>query len=144
MINAGSPSILDIDGTRSDMGAYGGPQSPQAPPSCGMADLLPTAITYTPSSPEVGNVINFDSGVRNAGLSGTGVFNVKWFIDGVQVGYGGHTGVPANTTVLNDNSFFYWTAVAGTHTLTFSVDVDNHVAESNEGNNSRSVTVTVP
>jgi hypothetical protein len=142
-INAGSPSILDTDGTRSDMGAYGGPSSPQAPPSCGRADLLPTAITYTPASPEAGNVINFDSGVRNAGLTGTGSFNVKWFIDGVQIGYGGHTGVPANTTILNGNSALSWTATQGTHTITFTVDTDNHVSESNEGNNSTSITVVV-
>jgi tetrahydromethanopterin S-methyltransferase subunit H len=43
--------------------------------------------------------------------------NVKWFVDGVQLGYGSHVGVPAKTTVLNDNSAFTWTATAGAHTI---------------------------
>jgi subtilase family serine protease len=109
-------------------------------------DLAPTAITFTPASPEAGDVIAFDSGVSNSTSVASGAFNVKWFIDGVQLGYGGHTGIPANTTVLNGNSALNWTATQGTHTVQFSVDVDNQVAETNEGNNStsRSVTVVAP
>lgn len=109
-----------------------------------LADLSPTAITHTPSAIVPGAAVTFDSGVRNSGSVGTGGFNVKWFIDGVQVGYGSHAGVPANTTVLNGNSAFVWTAKAGAHSVQFSVDVDGHVAESNESNNSTKVTVTVP
>src|SRR5207302_712644 len=85
----------------------------------------------------------FDSGVRNSGSQGTGVFNVRWFVDDVSVGHGSHEGVPANTTMLNGNSQFSWVATAGTHTIKFAVDVDNHVVESNESNNSTSVRVTV-
>jgi len=61
----------------------------------------------------------------------------------VSLGYGSHAGVPANSTVLDGNSQFSWVATAGTHTITFAVDVDNHVVEANESNNSRPVTVTV-
>jgi CARDB len=109
-----------------------------------LADLVPTAITYNPAGLVRGATVLFDSGVRNAGNAGTGGFNVKWFVDGVQVGYGGHAGVPANTTLLNENSAFLWTATAGTHTLSFAVDVDGHVQETNDGNNSIAVTVAVP
>jgi hypothetical protein len=109
-----------------------------------LADLIPTAITYNAGSLVRGASVLFDSGVRNAGTSGTGGFNVKWFVDGVQVGYGGHTGVPAGTTVLTGNSALTWTATAGTHTIRFTVDVDGNVQESNESNNSTAVTVNVP
>lgn len=54
-----------------------------------------------------------------------------------------YAGVPANSAVLDGNSEFSWVATAGTHTIGFAVDVDNHVLESNESNNSRFVTVTV-
>lgn len=108
-----------------------------------VADLSPTAITYAPAAIAPGTVVTFDSGVRNSGTAATGNFNVKWFIDGVQVGYGQHTGIAANTTVLNGNSALSWTATAGTHTIRFDVDVDGHVLESNETNNSTSITLAV-
>ena len=107
-------------------------------------DLQPTAITRSVTTLYPGTSVTFDSGVRNAGATGTGNFNVKWFVDNVQVGYGGHTGVPGNTTVLNGNSAFSWRATAGTHTIRFTVDADNYVAETSESNNSTQVTVYVP
>lgn len=60
------------------------------------------------------------------------------------VGAGIHGAVAGNTTVTGGNSFLNWTATAGTHTITFTLDTESDVAESNETNNSRSVTVTVP
>jgi hypothetical protein len=109
-----------------------------------LPDLQPTAITFDPSTAVVGGTVFFDSGISNTGDIDTGVFNIEWFVDGQDVGAAGsHAGVPANSTVLDGNSQFSWVATAGTHTIEFVVDVDNHVEESNESNNSRSVTVTV-
>jgi Neprosin/CARDB len=107
-----------------------------------LPDLISTAIQYNPAELVPGRMITFDSGVQNTGPQGTGGFNVKWFVDGVLVGYGSHGGVPANGTVLDGNSVYTWVATAGAHTITFVVDVDNHVMESNESNNSRQITVT--
>jgi subtilase family serine protease len=95
-----------------------------------LPDLSPTAILYDPANLVPGGTVFFDSGVQNAGAQGTGVFNVRWFVDDVSVGYGGHADVPANSTVLDGNSQFSWVATAGTHTIMFAVDVDNHVVES--------------
>lgn len=64
-INAGDVFLSDVDGSRSDMGVYGGPGSAQAP-SCFLPDLQPTAIVVSPSNPEAGDVLRFDSAVRNA------------------------------------------------------------------------------
>lgn len=109
------------------------------------ANLLPTAITYTPSSPVVGQQVYFDSGITNNGDVDTGVFNIKWFVDGQEVGaYGSHQGVPAGQTILDGNSQFQWIFTsAGTHTVTFVVDVDNHVQESDEADNAGSIDVVV-
>ncbi len=68
------------------------------------------------------------------------MFHVRWFVDGVSVGSHGHVSLPANST---GSSSQRWVAAAGTHTIGVTVDVDNHVAESNESNNTRPVTVTV-
>jgi hypothetical protein len=140
-INAGDHFFRDVDGTRSDMGAYGGPESPQAP-SCFLPDLQPTWIVVSPSGAEAGDVVRFGSVVHNASLSSSGYFNVKWLIDGVPVGSSPHAGVPGNTYA--ENSEHQWAATEGTHTVTFSVDADNHVNEGNEGNNSSSLTFVIP
>jgi hypothetical protein len=106
-------------------------------------DLMPTVILYNPLDLVPGKTVLFDAGVQNTGGQGTGVFNVRWSVDGVSVGYGRHEGVPASTTLRNGTSQFSWMALAGTHTIMFTVDVDNHVVEANEANNSIAVTVAV-
>jgi hypothetical protein len=115
----------------------GGDKPPSSP------DLVPTAIKFDGAAAALGTKIHFDSGIKNIGGQDTGVFNIKWFVDGKEVGaYGSHEGIPAGATVLDGNSQFDWTFnTPGKHTITFTVDVDNHVAESNEKNNSYSVTV---
>lgn len=108
------------------------------------ADLKPTNIRFDRSSVVVGRSVLLDSGVRNVGEQGTDVFNIKWFVDGQQVAYGSHGGVPGNTQVLDGNSQIDYTfANPGSHRVTFIVDVDNNVAESRENNNSRTVKVKV-
>jgi len=109
----------------------------------GTVDLSPTQILYDSGDLVVGRKVFFDSGVKNSGSHGSGLFNVNWFVDGVQEGYGSHLGVGADTTVLNGNSQFSWVAQPGAHTISFEVDADNHVVESNEQNNSVSVQVNV-
>ena len=69
-----------------------------------LADSSPTPILYNPADLMPGRTVFFDSGVQNSGSQGTGVFNVRWFVDGVSVGYGSHSGVPANSTVVDGNS----------------------------------------
>lgn len=108
-------------------------------------DLAPTAVTASPAVIVAGGRIHFDSGVRNRRATGTGVFNIKWYVDGQEVdAYGSHRGVPGRATVLNGNSQFDWIfASPGRHTVAFAVDVDNHVAETNEANNIRVIRIVV-
>lgn len=108
-----------------------------------LPDLSPVTITYTPATIRAGTKISFDSGIQNSGEVGTSSFNIKWFVDGVQLGYGSHTGVSANTVVMEGNSQATWIATKGTHIITFLVDADNRVRESNETNNQTSLTITI-
>jgi hypothetical protein len=112
----------------------------------GGADLEPTAITYDVSVVQAGQSVYFDSGVENQGAVDSGVFNIKWLVDGQEVGaYGSHAGVPAKSTVMDGNSQFTWTFDSpGTYKLTFAVDADDHVqCEANESDNVRYKTVEV-
>src|SRR5688572_23627219 len=47
-----------------------------------IADLLPTMIKFDHTSVVDGQQVYFDSGIQNAGDAGTGVFNIKWLVDG--------------------------------------------------------------
>jgi hypothetical protein len=108
-------------------------------------ELSPTPIKVA-QPVKAGQRVHFDSGIANYGGSGTGVFNIKWLVDGEEVGaYGSHRGVPSNSSRLNGNSQFDWTFddPGSFHTVTFIVDADNHVPESNENNNRISLTVWV-
>lgn len=92
--------------------------------------------------PIVGQIVTCKAILNNIGKSNTGIFNVKWFLDGRQVGYGSHSNLSQGET-SNDNVRFDWTPTVGMHTLRFVADCDNHVLESNEKNNSYTKTVWV-
>jgi len=106
-----------------------------------LADLKVSKITFT-SPPETGVLTTAVAHLTNIGKKDSGTFNVKWYLDGKQVGYGGHKSL-APDEVSNDNIRFDWTPTPGVHTLRFKADVDKYVKESNEKNNSAKVTVTV-
>ena len=105
------------------------------------ADLKVSGITFT-SPPRAGVPTTAVARLSNAGGSDSGVFNIKWFLDGVQVGYGSHSSL-APGQVSTGNVRFGWTPTPGNHTLRFEADVDNHVTESKENNNSYEVAISV-
>ncbi|MFI6904486.1 cutinase family protein [Nonomuraea sp. NPDC050394] len=108
-------------------------------------DLTPTAITFSGGAIRTGHSVQFDSGIRNLGDQAASVFNIKWYVDGQEVGaYGSHAGVAGKTTVMNGNSQFAWKfGEPGSHSVRFTVDADDHISETDERNNSRTVTVRV-
>ncbi len=108
------------------------------------ADLIPMPITYDAATISVGDTVYFDSGIMNSGTADAVGFNIKWYVDDVQSGYGFHSGIPSGEIVMNGNSQFYWTPqTPGMHYIRFNVDTDNFVAESNETNNTLTIVVTV-
>jgi len=106
-----------------------------------IADLEVSGIDFI-SPPTAGVRTTAVAHLANVGRAPSGVFNVKWFLDGVQVGYGSHVSL-APGGVSNDNIRFDWTPAPGRHTLRFRADVNNQVPELKEGNNSATVTVRV-
>jgi hypothetical protein len=93
----------------------------------------------------VGQTVQFDAGVRNAGNADSGVFNVKWLVDGADVGaYGSHSAIPSGATVVDGNSqFSYSFPSPGLHDVEFIVDADDHIAELGEDDNAWGVQVVV-
>lgn len=103
------------------------------------ADLAITAVSYSPLTPLESNAVTFGVVITNRGngdLAAGQNVQVSFSIDG---GAAVATATLTNslaaggtTTVLTTNA---WLAVAGTHTLTATVDSDDSVSESNEANN---------
>lgn len=132
-------------GERANFTVTGGATPASGSVSTSKPDLAPTTIKYDKGKTQIGTKIYFDSGIANKGGTATEVFNIKWFVDGKEVGaYGSHAGVPAGAEVLDGNSQFEFAfPQPGTYKVEFRVDADDFVDESDEGNNSTNVDVTV-
>ncbi len=104
-------------------------------------DLVVNSILF-PSPPTVGQPTVFQAFLRNLGWAASGEFNIKWFLDGVEVGYGRHAALGA-WEASSGNVYFTWTPTnIGTHTLRYVADVDGEVAEDDETNNAHMITIT--
>ena len=111
----------------------------------GAPDLAVVDVNWS-APPRIGEQVRVQALLRNLGTEPSGNFNIKWFQNDAQVGYGQHVSLAAGAT-SSDNIFFFWTpSAAGTYRFRYQADVDGHVQESNESNNSfeRSVTVAAP
>jgi parallel beta-helix repeat protein len=102
-------------------------------------DLEVRGITFT-SPPTVGAPTTAVAQLINVGDVSSGGFNVKWFLDGIQVGYGYHDSL-APGELSYGNVKFNWVASPGTHTLQFVADVDGMISENDERNNAARVRV---
>ncbi len=111
----------------------------------GAPDLAVVDVNLS-APPRIGEPVRVQALLRNLGTEPSGTFNIKWFQNDLEVGYGSHVSLAAGAT-SNDNISFSWTpSAAGTYRFRYQADVDGHVAESNESNNffERSVTVSAP
>ncbi|HEC63045.1 MAG TPA: PKD domain-containing protein, partial [Candidatus Acetothermia bacterium] len=106
--------------------------SPQAPPD--QPDLVIQEVTYTPTSPTLGQTITFQVVVRNQGGAAAGPFSVA-LAGSVQSVSG--LGAGASTTLT-----FTQPLTTSPQTFVATADYYNQVAESDEGNNTYQVTVT--
>lgn len=113
----------------------------------GLPDLSVNLLTIeTPSSErDAGETIRFNSSIQNTGDAGTVTdFNVKWFVNGEIMGYGGHDAIAGNSIVDDGNSqFSFQPNHAGQYLVTFEVDCDNHIRESDETNNVMEILLSI-
>ena len=112
-----------------------------------LPDVVVTTVSISPASPSPGQPVTFSAVVRNVGLGATpsGVaVGVAYFIDGAYKTWGSVGGpLAAGASVTIGTQGGAWTATSGNHTLKALADDVNRFAESNENNNSRSLTFSV-
>lgn len=114
-------------------------------------DLIVTGITYTPATPATGNQVTFSATIRNQGAAATpnGVIHgIAFSVDGTVVSWADNytTSIaPGATATLTANagpSGSTWTATSGTHTILANLDDLNRISESNETNNTFTISLT--
>jgi len=96
------------------------------------SDLIISDVSWSPTSPVEGDVINFKVNVTNIGGGTLREFHVKLFIDDYEVSDTIVNGLGSNATVTSLNA---WEAVAGKHSVKVLVDYLDNILESNETNN---------
>ncbi|MGD9841252.1 MAG: CARDB domain-containing protein, partial [Candidatus Bipolaricaulis sp.] len=111
------------------------PQGPAARP-----DLVVDAITYNPTTPNLGQTITFQVTVRNQGAASAGSFVLR--LQGA-ASYQDAT-VSSLEAGSQTNLTFSLPLSTSSETFTATADLYNQVAESDEANNTRQVTVTGP
>lgn len=140
-IDLGSPGIVDLDLTRSDMGLYGGPHARIPPPAC--VDLTPLVITKSSVVVEEGIPVVFQSGVLNEGLAASGQFSANWYLDKVLQIAGVHSPVSAGAVIKSPQSKFVWNPTRGNHIVSYHLNGSNALLESDYTNNVASIWVSV-
>jgi hypothetical protein len=122
----------------------------------GQADLIITGVSWTPASPATGNAVTFTATVKNQGTVATPMganHGVRFDVDStegvtwsgenrsVSIAPGASQTFTANLSPVDVVST--WTATAGSHTITATVDDLAQITESNNDNNSFSTTMVV-
>ena len=109
------------------------------------ADLVVTGIALEPAAPKSGEEVKFIGTIKNQGPYGTGLFvniNVTATLDGAECGKGLIVaGLGAGSEATEEISCTV--SGEGPHTITFTVDVDQDVAETDETNNQFAQSFTV-
>ncbi|MCW3130191.1 MAG: clostripain-related cysteine peptidase, partial [Methanophagales archaeon] len=104
-------------------------------------DLVVQDISWSPSNPKEGDTVTFTVKVKNQGSWSAGSSTVKYYIDGSYVTSDPVPGLSAGST---STQTFTWKAnKCGNVKVKAVADATNAVAESNEGNNERTETMSV-
>lgn len=109
------------------------------------ANLVAGTPTFTPSSPDTSQAVSVQAQITNSGTGAAGAFNWEFRKGGATVGSGRVNGLGPGGSV-NVGPVNLGKLTAGVPTIQLVVDPGAEVAESNEGDNtaSNSVTVTLP
>lgn len=104
-----------------------------------LPDIVVPSITWSPKNPSVGETVTFTVNIANQGYGKTGIFHVGYYIDDTLIDTDPvYTAELASTSV---NKTCTWEAQMGLHTFKAVADCNRVITESNENNNTASITV---
>jgi phosphatidylinositol-3-phosphatase len=126
--------------------------TPTPTPGAGISDLVVTNISWTPTNPSVGTPVTFSATIKNQGTGSSPngvVHGIAFKVDGTEVNWSDNNTTalaPGTSRTQSANNgvsgVATWTMTTGSHQVLAYVDDVNRIAESNETNNT--LTVTVP
>jgi len=112
------------------------------PPALLPPDLVATGISFSPSNPVVGNIVTITATINNDGGSQVKQIQVQFTINDIVVETTNIGRLKAGQSV--DTQITRSFTDAGTYEIGVTVDPENLVAESNEGNNeAEPISITV-
>ncbi len=132
--------LLSFCVSMGDPYAFGAGRLEARPQAVARPDLVVTNIVWSPTNPTVGSTVNFTVTVRNQGTASAGSFVVR--LQGV--GPSQDRTVGSLAAGAQTNLSFSLPLSTSPETFTATADVYNQVAESDEANNTRQVTITAP
>ncbi|OGO19915.1 MAG: hypothetical protein A2144_12770 [Chloroflexi bacterium RBG_16_50_9] len=100
-------------------------------------DLIIENISWSPEEPSVRDLVTFTVTIKNQGNIKSGSCNINYFVDGSSRGYKPIQGIEAGASITET---FTWTALPGPHDINAIADFLKQVKESDETNNSLTVT----
>ena len=103
-------------------------------------DLVIDAITWLPQDAVEDDSVTFNITLKNRGVGLANDSHIAWYIDGTYLASIQISDLYAGDTA---NGTYIWTAEAGNHTVMAAADGDNGIIETDEENNTLSVSVPV-
>src|SRR6266436_5209710 len=106
-------------------------------------DLIVAQLTASNNQARQGDKVTFTATIKNQGTVAAGASTTQFKDGNTVLGSVSTAPIPANGSVTVTFNWYTASAKKGNHTITATADSGNVVAESNEGNNTRSITVSI-
>lgn len=101
-------------------------------------DLIIESIIWTPTAPSQADAVTISVTVKNQGDAQALPSRINFYVDGHLKQYLDIPSVSAGATLVRG---FNWTAEAGSHDIKATIDEENWIAESNDSNNDKTVSI---
>lgn len=106
-----------------------------------LPDIYVSKVAYTPTSPKTSDEIILAITVRNQGRAIAENIYVSIFVDGEEYDFYYIPELAPGETSLDE--IYLWDLTAGKHTIWIGIDPENELPESNENNNTYTLSMTV-
>jgi PKD repeat protein len=110
----------------------------------GQPDLIVSALTASNNQAPQGSKVTLTATIKNQGNASAGASQTQFLLDGkTQIALVNTAGLAPGASVKVSTTWLTASVPKGSHTITATADKSNQVTESDETNNSKSITITI-
>jgi PKD repeat protein len=110
----------------------------------GQPDLIVSALTASNNQAPQGSKVTLTATIKNQGNASAGASQTQFLLDGkTQIALVNTLGLAPGASVKVSTTWLTASVPKGSHTITATADKSNQVTESDETNNSKSITITI-